>query len=1573
MKTLLDLQATVKARFVCLEEILGLTPDADIPSFYRDNINPVFDVVCSMFMRQVAKIKQKANASISSREVNTLGRTIPILRQIFIYLSHKIQQGWQEETMVMFFTQLLHYGNHIKLRKDGLELLLIWLSVQRRHSEGPLWLFRNAIPLDIYYMDRLDISSNINEFEASEYIQLGQELIHLDDRTPLVPNPHPPSHLDSNILFRVILKNLSHLAFVASGSGSPNICSGQEESDETYSPPQEYFLGFSMDTANAAIKFMFGLFQKYYLLKLFPIQEEAAADAVKTTGDPSTGFERCPPSLIHLLLKFLIQNCLDDSAKLQGIRPSLSSRAQPSPACPILKKTIFSSDSTRKVINELLRQALLLLPYGFSSVCMEAVRSSILVIGTWFITEDHERPVFLRISQDSDGPVRDSSFNDHACTYIEMLHAVINWEVRHSAIDKLNTPVEPTEGHQHHRRMLSSEKAAHTDFTEAQALCYGEIYLVYQVVVSNPKLFESNSRLFVCQSLLEMNERLLHLISSLPSLMVNQASGKFEARSRYLAESFEGLYETLFYAWTITKVESQELWLTFQKSMIKSTMLTPVMDCWAATLRRLTHILASKLFEVEADPNSFDLEDLLTFGFKKHRKAINQAATTRRPIQRRNRSSLPALEIPHVKTSKRNYSISRRNSWKAGAAFLSEANNSSSSLAHTTQGFLVLSEYYRLAIAPNLPCSSSSSIHSEATSGGEEREEEHSESHVGILGHSFRQCPLADMDYASVEWTADEAIYIWKSVLCCLGNINQLRYNGHHERALLCVIEVYDSLQNVKSFKAPRGPVVPCAYEMATWIIHAADLPSPFDEGRLAAYAWMCRMLSNRRAHEQIIVSYGSAFYRQMLKGWSNTEPRLLSILITHGTHVFARDLQGVNLLAPVCLMSLQWVLLEQDPNEQLRQNAITIISSLIHLPYQFRGLDIPVLDYRQLLRGERAGRMAVDETKHTIQRLLLALLTEDEWSAHVENHPSTFGMVICALCVQLTHELVTPTPNPLFIRKGLAGILDQLYCTNHVLANSAIDCVSALASFVSFFTPEPAVAILEDIVGALNVHLNLHTSAATPQKSYTLTRLFACLLEWLMAAPHRLLDDPHLESLVLGTLDRGVHVESNSDVSDAAQTVLTHLVNHFGQDLACPSTNLVDVEVDGSLFLGFNGAVILTLSPTNRIIMRNPLGKFAWDVDSPPESPLSLEASPTSPVLPSARLPLLEADPADTPDLMADLIDSIESQFQELGHDDWVATTTLPPPEVPPTVPADTFKSPNWPLSKPSVEHRHRRACPEKLLLHRLNISAHHQFSAGQLVYLTESAPFLRDLKALDRKQSRETIKAGLIYVQDGQTNESSILCNQEPSQKYLDFVESLGWIVDLANHAGYLGGLEKSGANGTTAIYFCSTTQEIMFHDVTRMPNDPNDPQQVKKKRHIGNDPVHIVWNESRCDYSPCTIKGDFGNAQIIIHPLKNDMYDVRIHKDEHAGHFGPLLNGMVLSKRVLPSLVRAAVVNAHRSILCNSVGYHHNALNSSIQRARDIDAIIKKHKNASMPFDEVMSNIYDLTPQSPTVLAP
>ena len=141
--------------------------------------------------------------------------------------------------------------------------------------------------------------------------------------------------------------------------------------------------------------------------------------------------------------------------------------------------------------------------------------------------------------------------------------------------------------------------------------------------------------------------------------------------------------------------------------------------------------------------------------------------------------------------------------------------------------------------------------------------------------------------------------------------------------------------------------------------------------------------------------------------------------------------------------------------------------------------------------------------------------------------------------------------------------------------------------------------------------------------------------------------------------------------------------------------------------------------------------------------------------------------------------------------------------------------------------------------------------------------------LRILDRIFCYETHKVGVVYVGQGQADdEAAILRNQYGSTRYASFLSGLGTLLDISTidpaHV-FLGGLDHR-EDGTFHIVWQDDAMQVVYHTATLMPNHQTDPQFNKKKRHIGNDYVAIVYNDSGENYSMGTVKGQFIYAHII-----------------------------------------------------------------------------------------------------------
>ncbi|XP_046674788.1 rap1 GTPase-activating protein 1 [Homalodisca vitripennis] len=156
---------------------------------------------------------------------------------------------------------------------------------------------------------------------------------------------------------------------------------------------------------------------------------------------------------------------------------------------------------------------------------------------------------------------------------------------------------------------------------------------------------------------------------------------------------------------------------------------------------------------------------------------------------------------------------------------------------------------------------------------------------------------------------------------------------------------------------------------------------------------------------------------------------------------------------------------------------------------------------------------------------------------------------------------------------------------------------------------------------------------------------------------------------------------------------------------------------------------------------------------------------------------------------------------------------------------------------------------------------------------------------------------KFGVLYQRFGQTSEEQLFSNKHSSPALDEFLNLLGQRIQLKDHKGYRGGLDTQyGQTGDEAIYQNFKGRQIIFHVSTLLPYTDNDPQQLQRKRHIGNDIVAIVFQEDNTPFSPDMIASHFLHTYIVVQVLEpnspNTRYKVSVTARDDVPFFGPTL---------------------------------------------------------------------------------
>ncbi|XP_049993527.1 tuberin isoform X7 [Alexandromys fortis] len=170
----------------------------------------------------------------------------------------------------------------------------------------------------------------------------------------------------------------------------------------------------------------------------------------------------------------------------------------------------------------------------------------------------------------------------------------------------------------------------------------------------------------------------------------------------------------------------------------------------------------------------------------------------------------------------------------------------------------------------------------------------------------------------------------------------------------------------------------------------------------------------------------------------------------------------------------------------------------------------------------------------------------------------------------------------------------------------------------------------------------------------------------------------------------------------------------------------------------------------------------------------------------------------------------------------------------------------------------------------------------------LLPNESFERSVQLLDQIPSYDTHKIAVLYVGEGQSNsELAILSNEHGSYRYTEFLTGLGRLIELKDcqpDKVYLGGLDVCGEDGQFTYCWHDDIMQAVFHIATLMPTKDVDKHRCDKKRHLGNDFVSIIYNDSGEDFKLGTIKGQFNFVHVIITPLdyKCNLLTLQCRKD-------------------------------------------------------------------------------------------
>ncbi|XP_045580324.1 signal-induced proliferation-associated 1-like protein 3 isoform X1 [Salmo salar] len=218
--------------------------------------------------------------------------------------------------------------------------------------------------------------------------------------------------------------------------------------------------------------------------------------------------------------------------------------------------------------------------------------------------------------------------------------------------------------------------------------------------------------------------------------------------------------------------------------------------------------------------------------------------------------------------------------------------------------------------------------------------------------------------------------------------------------------------------------------------------------------------------------------------------------------------------------------------------------------------------------------------------------------------------------------------------------------------------------------------------------------------------------------------------------------------------------------------------------------------------------------------------------------------------------------------------------------------------------------------------------------------------LLKLDEQGLSQKHKVGVLLCRAGQSTEEEMYNNEEATPAFSAFMDLLGEQVCLRGFTNYAAQLDtKTDSTGTHSLYTTYQGYEVMFHVSTMLPYMPNNPQQLLRKRHIGNDIVTIIFQEpGALPFTPQNIRSHFQHVFVIVrvhNPCSDGTcYSVAVTRMKDVPPFGPPIpSGMTFrDPEAFRNFLLAKVINAE-SAAHKSEKFHTMATRTRQEYLRDL----------------------------------
>nr|DBA27024.1 TPA: hypothetical protein GDO54_011206 [Pyxicephalus adspersus] len=1078
----LDPKKDVPTRLKHLRAVLDIQEWGELKQFFEAHYSQIYFIFYENFITLESSLKVKGNKS--QRE--ELDSILFIFEKILQLLPERIFYRWQYHSIGSVLKKLLHTGNSIKIRCEGMRLFLLWLqALQTNYGEEQALIFACLVPGFPAVMSSrgpctLDTLINPN-------YNLPDGKVFPEEITPLLPavsgekTPEEPSCYFLQMLLKYMVIQAASLSW------------RNKENQDT---------GF---------KFLFSLFRKYYLHHLFPsftkltnlykpvldIPDVRPKPVyVTSTRNNENHYSTKIPHMaarvvfIEWLVTFFLEKKyvassqstknggevlpkLIQTVSMVNVNQEKNPEVEPSGApdqeknhsnsstlsdrrlsnsslCSIEEDHKAAYDSVQRIllstrgyinfINEVFRQAFLL-PACDVSATMKVVkvyRKWILLEKPAFMDEPSQKPedhmnvpVFEpAVSEVDSKPVPEQSGHKRSSSW-GRTYSFTSAVSRGCVCEDENNDVK------------AGDQAALQVFLTNSANVFllepcPEVPLLLEAQVEACKSVLSIYRRMIMELAMDKKtwEQMLQILLRITEAVVQKP--KDPSRKDLFSQDLAGvLFRTLIVAWIRANLSvfiSRELWDELLTVLSSLTDWEELIYEWSKIMDSLTAVLARMVYGL--DMSNLPLDKL------SEQKEKKQRGKGGYPDPQKGAAVGRSFSLSWKNHSDAHEPMRFRSATTSGAPGVEKARNMVRQKA-TAKRSQSISNCVHLYEA--LPAAKS----------------------VPHLLHTVSSL-LPGISYASCSQKLSEQIRDNMSI----------------------------SLDNQSS--PPPPDLIPPLRMFASWLFKATTLPNEYKDGKLQAYKLICGMMTRRQdvlPNSDVLVH----FYLVLHNGLNHEDQDIVNTVIKHcSSSFFFLSLPGFTMLIGDFITAAAKVL-STDMLEAPRLEAQIILGSLVCYPNTYR--DLPLLE-------TSAGANDIVIENKDIKGFLVNTLLKN---AREEPNEASRCIAICCLGVWICEELVEHTNHPQVIEAiNVIGV--TLKFSNKTVAQVACDVLQLLVSYWrELQNPELPLSrkITEILVATISFLLPSAENSSVEVDKKFIVSLLLCLLDWCMALPLQTLLEP--------------------------------------------------------------------------------------------------------------------------------------------------------------------------------------------------------------------------------------------------------------------------------------------------------------------------------------------------------------------------------------------------------------------------------------------------------------------------------